>query len=111
MAKTATAVKQTELEGVRPKRLSTLEAAVRDLLDAKEEHKKTKDVVDEAAEGVAKALKAADETTYGWREEGRLITVSLVDKESVKVTETKSKAKKSEREGNDVEAKLGFGAR
>ena len=101
--------KQGELAGVRPKRLSMLEAAVRDLLEAKERHKATKEAVDGAADEVARALKEAGETTYGWREDGRLITVSLQDKEVVKVTETKSKAGGKRGETDESRKRIGFG--
>lgn len=115
MAKESSAVarSQGELEGVREKKYVTLERLVRDLQDARAVQKKDKEVVDERAEAVIEEMKKHGETTYGWRErDGRLTTVTLMDKETVKVTETKAKGKGS---GGGVTAigdeikKIGFG--
>ena len=86
--------KQEELEGMRPKRLATIEAAVHDLVDAKEAHKKTKETVDQAADEVASALKAAGETTYGFKDGKTMIIVSLEDKEAVRLSVKEPKARK-----------------
>lgn len=113
MSVSGAARKQGELEGLRPKRLATLESLVRDLMEAKDELKKQKEVVDERAEAVLAELKSQDETTYGWRENGKLITVSRRDREAVSITISDPKKGKGRRteEGASDKGPIGFGRR
>lgn len=80
----------------RPKRLVSLEMAVRHLLKQKDRQKAVKEDVDNAAEEVSSLLKKANLTNYGWKENGRSILVSLEDKELVHVREQRPKGKKGD---------------
>lgn len=85
-------LKQEEMPGVRPKRLATVEAAVRDLRDVKERQKAMKEEVDEAVDQVIRAMRAADIEQYGWKEDGRQILVTLKEsREGVSIKEAKTK--------------------
>jgi hypothetical protein len=102
---------QGEIEGVRDKKWATLESLVRDVIDADDELKKARGHKEECVDAVIRELKQQDEIAYGWKEDGRLITVSRADKGEALRIQVKSLKKKSvgERDAREEKPKLGFG--
>ena len=81
---------QHEIEGMRPKGIIALQNVARELFKAKIEQKRAKRTIDRCLVEVAKALKQAGETSYGWKENGTLFLVTIEEKENVKLTWTRN---------------------
>lgn len=101
---------QGEIEGVRDKKWATLESLVRNVIDADDELKKAREHKEECVDAVIRELKAQDEIAYGWKEDGRLITVSRADKgEALRIQVKALKKREGTKEREDRKGPLGFG--
>jgi hypothetical protein len=72
--------------------------------------KKAREHKEECVDAVIRELKAQDEIAYGWKEDGRLITVSRADKgEALRIQVKALKKREGTKEREDRKGPLGFG--